>query len=370
MKKLLLFASGIALCGIANAQQVSPVLSNTSRAEAPTVFEVPTTGIINAKVTKNGDTILKSNLQAGDSLRLYVGESVLPRDTGYVAGVNIYGDKGFAERFDIKSPDSTVQPLGAAIYFAGTAATGTSKSVRVVAWAQGPTTKMRTNLFATGMPGTVLNSVTIPLASLRKANGRIDSFRLFRFATPAAYVADSFFVGYDMTYSYSSLNGDTVACYMTQNGARHQPGYVLKGADTLINVQNATQSSAGTWTDNLNGGRYGLYNQYIMYALYKVKITTGVNNGVTRNDLTVFGTVPNPANNAVSLKLSLKTGTDVSVQIVDVTGRLVTTLPMQHLQAGAHNLPINTSTFASGTYYCMIRTAQGDAMGIEMVIAK
>lgn len=368
MKKTLLLAAGLSLAGFANAQNANLQLQSNSLV-APKVTEYNNAVGTNFKVTKNGDTLMKGNFAGSDSLKRYIGESALPIDTGYVAGTNVFGDKAFAERFDISGADSSVMPLGVGLYLTGKATTTSTKVFRAVAWRQSNPTKLRNNVFFTGMPGTEINSVSVPLKNIRKANGTIDSFRIYRFPTLSPYITDSFFVGYDMSYTWNTLNGDTVTCYMTKNGQRHQPGYVVKGADTIVNVQNATLSATNVWTDNLNGGRFGLANHYIMTALFRVKIGVGVN-GITRNELSVFGTVPNPATNSATLKMSLKSSADVTLQIVDVAGRTVANNNFKALGSGTHDLPINTSSFAAGTYYCLVRTSNGDAIGVEMVIVK
>jgi hypothetical protein len=370
MKKLLLLASAVAISGAAFAQNtVQTLLPEFNSTRVPVTTREPVQPV--DKIAKNGDTLIKTNALGTDNLAIYTANLSGVNDTGYAFGTNVYGDKGFAERFDIKSPDSSVLPLGAAIFFSGSASATSTKSVRVAVWSQGATTRVGTrNLYYTGMPNTILNSVNVPLTTLRKANGRIDSTRLFRFANAGTtYVADSFFVGFDMAYTWATLAGDSVGVYTTQDGQRHQPGFVVRGADTIVNVQNATQAASGTWNDNLNGGRFRMYSHYIMYALFRVRITTGVE-GITRNDLTVFGTYPNPATNSAKLKLSLKNASDVTMNIMDMSGRMVSSAAPVRLASGTHELPVETSTLASGTYYCLVRTSNGDAMGIEFVVTK
>ncbi len=377
MKKVLLFASAALISTVSVAQQ-SPV--KVFSYDAPTQANSAAKTLSRAKITKNGDTLTKSHIISTDGLFVYYAGSS-PFDSGYIAGYNALGYKGYAERFDIKGTDSSVQPLGVAIYFAGSANAGSTKNVRGVAWAQGPTTTVsgRPHLFFKGVPSTVItSSPSVTLGNLRDASGDIDSLLYMPFPVGGSYVADSFFVGCDFPsgYTFSSLGGDTLIVVQNESkaGGRHgdggvpSPGYIVSGADTIINVQNASQTSTGTWVDNLNGGGSGLYNNYVMFAVFRVKITTGINNGISRNDLTVFGTYPNPANNSSKLKLSLKSATDVTLQIMDMSGRIVRSAAPQHLGAGTHELPVSTSELSTGTYYCLVRTSAGDAMGIEMTV--
>ena len=324
-----------------------------------------------AKGAGNGDTILRGNISSTDTLSNYRYDAASPNDSGFVTGVNVYNDKGFAERFDIKGSDSSVSVLGAALYLNGTASATSTKSINIRAWSQGTKTlaggTTRPHLYFNGKPNAVLNTLTVPLTQLRKANGRIDSFRLFRFATPTAYISDSFFVGFDMTYTFSSLAGDTVSLLATKDGNRHTPVYLLSGADTLLNVQNAVQFSDGSWNDEFQQNA-GIFHHFIVYALFRVRIPNGVN-GITRNDLTVYGAIPNPANNTTSLKLSLTHPADVAVQIVDMAGRTVQTANVKNAATGELFIPVNTAMLANGTYNCLVRTSNGDAMGVQMVVA-
>lgn len=370
MKKLVLLASAVALSGAAFAQSgVQTILPEFRTANLPITAESPVS--FGDKITANGDTLLKTNVSGSDNLVNYIADGVAPVDTGFVAGVNVYGDKGFAERFDISGNDSAVLPLGAAIYFNGPISATSTKSVRIAAWSQGPVTRLGTRrVYYTGMPNTVLASMNVPFTTLRKSNGRADSLRLFRFPTPGnTYIRDSFFVGFDMTYAWSGLAGDTLRVFTTTQGERRQPGFVVRSGDTIINVQNATQASNNTWTDNLNGGRFGRYNHYVMFALFRVRIPNSVQ-GITRNELTVFGTFPNPATNSAKLKLSVKNASDVTVQIMDMSGRMVRTEAPVRLASGTHELPLETAALASGTYFCLVRTSNGDSMGIEFVVTK
>ena len=334
-----------------------------------------------AKGAANGDTLAKGYFGSSDTISLYVPDAVSPYDSGFTAGMNALGYKGFAERFDIKAPDSTVLPLGAYIYFYGSSSASSAQTLRVVAWSQGAAGNVtgRPKLHYNGLPNTVLNSMPVNLKDLRKSstNSRIDTFKKFAFPTIGSYVADSFFVGYDIpsyNFATAAAAGDSLAVLQTKNGERHTPAYTITGTDTTINVQNATQLTSGAWAENLNGAIIGnagnrLANHYIIFARFRVKITTGVTS-ITRNGLSVFGTYPNPATNSATMKFELKSAADVTLKVIDMTGRVVYSSTAQKFGAGVHEMPINTSALAAGNYDCLIQTSNGDGMAIEMTVAK
>jgi len=70
------------------------------------------------------------------------------------------------------------------------------------------------------------------------------------------------------------------------------------------------------------------------------------------------GNFPNPFNPTTNIQFDLATPADVSVEVFDLLGRKVLTIPSQLLQAGARqNITIDASSFASGIYLYQV-TAQ------------
>jgi hypothetical protein len=68
---------------------------------------------------------------------------------------------------------------------------------------------------------------------------------------------------------------------------------------------------------------------------------------------------PNPATAQATLTLSLTQGTKLSVQVMDMTGRVVNQIAEQNLSAGMHTFPIATDNLAAGVYNVRIATAEG-----------
>lgn len=383
MKKLLLLASAIAVGVSVQAQKFSGAVDLQKTTANTELTSVPVAGH-GEKTAKNGDTISRSHIPAGGPF-VYYFVGTTPYDSGNRSGFNAYGDKGWAERFDVKGTDSSVLPIGVFGYVFGRSAAGSTKTLRAAVWAQGARVGVtgRPKLFYSGLPtGTPLNSTTITFPNLRESTttGVIDTVIYMRFPTVGSYVADSFFAGFDIPggYNWTALGGDTLTVVQDTNGVRYgdrlamSPSYIVVAGDTIINTQNATLSPAtgggDRWDENFIGGGNSLYNNFFIGVVFRVR-TLSVE-GITRNGLTIFGTVPNPATNSTKLKMSLKAGTSVTVQIMDMSGRIVHTAPVQQLSAGTHELPISTENLASGIYNCLIRTANGDAMGIEMSVVR
>jgi hypothetical protein len=68
---------------------------------------------------------------------------------------------------------------------------------------------------------------------------------------------------------------------------------------------------------------------------------------------------PNPASDLATLTFSLEKATDVQVQVVDVTGRVISVAANGTMTAGKQDVKINTANLASGLYNVVIRTENG-----------
>lgn len=367
MKQSLLFTLALAAGTSCFAQQ-RPV--NPTPQEKPVEFRSAITGLA-AKTSAVNDTFAVRNYSTQDTMALYVPDMAAPYDSGMVSGTNAWGDKAFAERFDISGADSSVEVLGAVAYFVGSANVNSTKTIKIKAWAQGPYENIAPKVFFSGFPGAVLDSVTINMKDLREADGTIDTVGIWWFANPTSPIADSFFMGYSIDYDWANLNGDTIALVQTRHGNRHTPlAWIASSTnDTILNVQNATMMSNGSWIDNFQENTPGLANHYVIHAIFRVHNITGVAN-ITKNNLTFTGSFPNPANTISNIKLSLKNATDVVVDVVDMTGRKIKTVNAENLRAGEHTIPVNVSDMAAGNYVFMIRTAEGDGMGVQFTVVR
>ncbi len=83
-----------------------------------------------------------------------------------------------------------------------------------------------------------------------------------------------------------------------------------------------------------------------------VQVVTGVEESVELpTEFALHGNYPNPFNPSTRIQFDLPERAEVQVQIVDMLGREVITLPAQELEAGANrSVELNASSLASGTY--------------------
>ncbi len=78
---------------------------------------------------------------------------------------------------------------------------------------------------------------------------------------------------------------------------------------------------------------------------------------------------PNPASNVVTANISLAKDADVTIQIVDIAGKMVQREQFKQMSRGIHQLDLNVSDLKSGYY--IVRTDSGDGMvNQKLMIAK
>lgn len=88
-----------------------------------------------------------------------------------------------------------------------------------------------------------------------------------------------------------------------------------------------------------------------------ITLTTGVSNldaGITK--MSVY---PNPATSNAFVSFNLKESANVTVNVTDVMGRVINTLPAQQLNAGAHKLNISADNIPAGIYNVTLNTEKG-----------
>lgn len=357
MKKFFLFSIAASVALSSFAQKAKTNLIGRS---------YPTPRIA-AKTTAVGDTITMSHILSTDTLALYLAGSV---DSGYITGMDAFGDKGFAERY--YADTANVSVLGIISEFTGTVSPSSTKTVVFNAWSVGPKTVWSAipsgNVYNSGFPNTSLASVTKPITALGIATvaGAPDTLKSYWFTTPSAEV-NKFFVGFTIDYTYATMAGDTIAVLGTQQGERHIAGYTVSGTDTIVQNVNVTMYSDNTWHDNANDN-FRLFNHLLLIPILKIGSTNGVN-GVTKNNLTFFGNYPNPATTSTNVKFGLKNEADVTIVVSAMNGAVVSTTT-QHYAAGTQVVELNTANLAAGEYIYVVRTSTGEGMASKMTVIK
>jgi len=231
-----------------------------------------------------------------------------------------------------------------------------------------------------GFPGTVLTSTPDNFAhisaNLNNAHGPLlkgSVKKTFTAFATAAEVNTPFFVGFtfDNTYTFGTP-ADTIGVAEIQTPAGsfapypgHDDYFINEGTYKLYQSRNCVLSN-GAWIDLY--WQYGLPEFLAMYPIVELDaLSVG---GVTKGGLTFSGTYPNPAVNNTNIKFSLTKNADVTVEIMDMSGRVLNTIQQKSLGNGEHTIQVSTANMAAGNYLYSVTTSNGDAIGSKLTVIK
>lgn len=378
MKKVIITSLSLLLCAQGFAQTTAGVKRNTvantanlqGKERVKTFIVNPnnqlakTTGTYSDTLNyyNNYDSLLFAN-----SVAYSYGTNA---DSGYLFGMNAFGDNGFAEYFSVNYPnDTSVQVIGVMTDWAGTVKPTSTNSITFQGWTVDTTvTNIGGNYYVTGLPGTSFaTSQAVPLTQLTVNNPAVKTITYFN--TPISNIKTSSFLGYTVNYSPTALNGDTIGLRSTPNGTGFGIGayYVPAGtSDTVLYSQNAV-FNGGSWIDAF------LYlNTSVnlsIVPIFRFYSTVGVQ-AVTKKNLTFFGNYPNPAVSSTNISFSLAQPADVTLTIMDMNGRVLNTIAQKALSTGAHIIPVATGNLAAGNYVYAMRTSDGASLASQFTIVK
>lgn len=343
------------------------------------------------RTTAIGDTLAVRNIADTSVLVMHTATSG-SNDSGYLTGTNYLLDQGFAEHYYVNGDDSSLMVLGVFAQFSGYVSDTSTQSVSFNIWDESPSVAINDTLSYNAFPQDALDTVSVPFAQLGLGNGTApDTMKLYLFALPTP-IWGSFFAGYTINGNYSFSSSNNIGLASTVDSVAGHDSYTLLttqtyadtfyyAGDTTIlsidtftyttenivrNVRNATMESDYSWYDNLTQND-SLRNHLAIYPIVAVLDPTGVKS-VTKNNLTFYGNYPNPATSNTNIKFSLLKQDNVTIQIIDIRGQMISSIAQPGLDAGTHIVPVNTSLMPSGDYIYLIRTASGDGMAGKMTV--
>jgi hypothetical protein len=360
MKKVLLIILCISLCYEGNSQRIAGkrCTANGYYGSNAAAFTGNTSRIGGIDTLKNMPDSVTASIYLAGTL-----------DSGYTAGMNAYGDLGYAERYDFSGADSLLQVIGVMTLFGGHINPFSTNNVTFFISAVGPATMLRPTVTESGLPTGLYTSTTEPLTALGidLTSAGVDTVKTFYFTSPTINLISSFFAGYTMSYDFHTLGGDTIALQSSWDWDRTSPLYSVSGTDstgydTMVNNQNAAQFNDGSWHDYATSD-FGLAVDFFIFPI--VRVNTGdpeLVKGITSKNLTFFGNFPNPANDVTTVKFSLATSSDVTILVTDMNGQALSTISNPGMPAGANTVSIETRNLAPGDYLCIVRNAAGGGM--------
>lgn len=202
------------------------------------------------------------------------------------------------------------------------------------------------------------------------------------------YNSDNF----NLAYTISGIGGyDWIVCRLNDMNANGHPEVLVSGPTTRI-LDASTSAVIYSWPASYQ--YYGLAtipgsNTVYAYfhtsssgsnslAIYTLGITTSpvdkASNEVLPGQIALEQNYPNPFNPITTIEYSIPTPGAVTVQVFDVTGRLVKTLISESQTAGKHTTQWNGSDesgcrVSSGAYFYVVRDGN-TALARKMIVLK
>lgn len=381
MKKILLLSLSAAISYCSFAQD-APVMSVNSSINGADLI-MPTTPVtpITEKTTALGDTLpFATQSQAqGPQWSNINRDYATPFDSGALYGINATGYTGFAQHYNLKfdqggTVDSSIQIVGVVSRWFGRVQTSSTKKVDITVWSRN-TSKVavtgRNKFYVYGLPNTALKTQSFDAKTLVAASLSGNSAVAAYFTSPLTGVNSSVYVGYTMSYTWAGAANDTFGLRSAQ--ASQSNTYTLESGsgDTLVTANVVTQDG-GTWKSNVytlnaSGG------DMVIFPLIRLDCPTCWKNGiggVEASNLTFHGAYPNPATNFANVAFSLKERADVTVTLMDATGKAISSTVRKDMIVGKNEVRIETSNLAAGNYIVTIENSKGGGVASQLVIAK
>lgn len=315
-----------------------------------------------------------------------------PGANGTVAGVNDQLRTSFAQVYTTFNNPYGWTVTGAISTWIGNVSSTSGNSVTIKVWKVDSSDAVKNDVngrdSVTGFPGTMLGSTTLAFNSMNinataPTPPAIPLHAVSTFS-PGINVNRPFFVGYSFNggYSWATKGSENVALATTPQAAggayfvldRQRQNYYAHISpatptnDTCFLSVNAYFDA----TPGINKWQDYYWKDGTLFSLDIVPIVDSWSDnveGLTRNNLTFFGNYPNPAVNSTSIKFALAKSSDVSIEIIDMSGRTINTINKGNVGAGEHVIPVSTAELAAGTYLYIIK-AGADAFASHMSVIK
>ncbi len=268
------------------------------------------------------DTLMPATfLTAGcDSLFIYTASG-----GGFVTGNNGYDDMEKAEKSYLTGYTGVIKVTNvlADMYTNTTASTGTTE---MKIYGVNPVTKGPRTSSVLGTSNTVAINTFVAGALTN-----------YTFATPVT-VDTAFFTSFVPTYAA----GDTAAVYQSKEGCWSNDSLAWE-----------------KWSDNTWHSMYTAWGSFKMdLAIFPV-ISTGT--GLDEyfiNGIKLEQNQPNPASATTLIQYEVKNNSNVSLQVFDITGRIVLTMDEGNQLAGLHTIVIDANKLQSGTYFYSLKAGE------------
>lgn len=200
---------------------------------------------------------------------------------------------------------------------------------------------------------------------------------------PAATTIDDLFVIADQSFEYTIASGDLGSIVNLDLALNGNAGYALTAGETYF-VAVSTDGTGGTTAGATIGTTAGgipqtcfLYDQAdatwyytVNTPMVRMNLDPASNNVGLEEQSKLFGAevYPNPATDHVSVRYIMGSASDVTIEVKDITGKVIASFNEGTKAEGAHVLNVNTAAFAEGVYYVTI--ASGKSLVTKKLVKK
>jgi hypothetical protein len=143
------------------------------------------------------------------------------------------------------------------------------------------------------------------------------------------------------------------------------------GGDVLVVAADYDGDDDNSTLLDINGTIFGASQDPYVNLSFDPNIETllSLNDIKNTNGLSLMQNIPNPATFSTEIRYALGNTANVTLEVVDVTGKVIATHALGMRAAGDHSFELNTSDFADGIYYYTL-TAGSDRLSNKMVVRK
>ncbi len=250
---------------------------------------------------------------------------------GWVAGMNDFGDREKAQRFDVAGAQE-YRVSEVAVYFNQAAVVGNGEvSVKIY------------ELSSNGDPGALLGTSDPLTVSQLATDPELVIPTLFTFSEKPGLTGGSFFVSVNFSELYDTQ--DTVGIFNTVVGC----GASGSSYDLF---------SDGRWFPFSNADSWQLDIDLLIFATLE-QISTDVNDLTPEEaGLHLTAAYPNPASKQITLDFSLDQREDITISIHQANGQLIRQEYLGSRAAGTHREQLDLGSLSNGVYFYTFRTTQ------------
>jgi len=351
IKKLLSAAVLVTLCMGANAQQLKMGKAVQSPASSQKLGHTSVASTIEtlkpASVMPGGCAVSTNTVVNG--LWNYVNDVSAPMDSGYVFGTGIIPLGGgqsticteLAQKYNVTGAATVTDVLVLAGVAHGGTVTTTAKIYSEASGTHKPNTQIGTT------------STAVPMSAYTTT-----AYTAFHFTVPVPVSAGNFFASVSVP-AFGTADHDTLSILSTSLG-----NCPAAGADSASALK--LGAPINSWYLVKVG--FGANSDLMIFPV--INMVSGIQNYVTKGDISLYAASPNPASSSININFSLNnSASKVEIEVYDVTGKVVKTIKANDFTPGKNSITVDLSNLESGSYMYSI-TANSTKMFSKFVVTK